>query len=76
MVELRPLRAYLTRMRESAAERVSIELAPDEARLVIASLRQFEPYWPSDMDDLSRAELLAGIRVAMDHVTQSLRSVT
>ncbi|HEY3528475.1 MAG TPA: hypothetical protein VGK78_04950 [Nocardioides sp.] len=61
-------------MSESAAERVSVDLTPDEARLVIASLQQFEPYWPSEMDELSRAELLAGIRAAMDHVTTSLGS--
>jgi hypothetical protein len=61
-------------MSGSGAERVSIELTPDEAKLMIAALRQFEPYWPSEMDDLTRADLLAGIRVAIDHVTTSLES--
>jgi hypothetical protein len=56
------------------ADRVSVELTPDEAKLVIAALRQFEPYWPADMDELSRADLLAGIRVAIDHVATSLQS--
>jgi len=60
-------------MHEDATERVSVELTPDEVRLVIAALRQFEPYWPSDMDELSRVELLAGIRAAIDHVNASLR---
>jgi hypothetical protein len=59
-------------MSETSAERVSIDLTPDEARLVITALRRFEPFWPSDMDALTRAELLAGIRTAIDHVTASL----
>lgn len=59
-------------MSEGASERVSIELTPDEARLVIAALKQFEPYWPTGMDDLDRADLLAGIRAAMDHVVASM----
>ena len=61
-------------MSGNLAERVSIDLTPDEARLVIAALRQFEPSWPSDMDALSRSELLAGVRVAIDRVTKSLSS--
>ena len=61
-------------MSGNLAERVSVELTPDEARLVIVALRQFEPSWPSDMDALTLSELLAGIRVAIDHVTASLSS--
>ncbi len=61
-------------MSGSDAERVTVELTPEEAKLMIAALRQFEPYWPSEMDDLTRADLLAGIRVAIDHVTTSLES--
>ena len=53
----------------------ALELAPDEAKLIIAALRQFEPYWPSDMDELTRADLLAGIRVAIDQATTSLRAL-
>jgi len=56
------------------AERVSVDLTPDEARLVIVALRQFEPFWPADMDALTRAELLAGIREAIVQVTASLSS--
>jgi hypothetical protein len=47
-------------------------LTSDEAKLVIAALRQFEPYWPGDMDELARSDLLAGMRQAIDHVTASL----
>ncbi|HET6152226.1 MAG TPA: hypothetical protein VFE15_04675 [Marmoricola sp.] len=54
------------------AERVQVELTSDEIKLVITALRRFEPYWPADMDDLSRADLLAGIRSAIDRVTTSL----
>jgi hypothetical protein len=56
------------------AERMSVDLTPDEARLVIVALRQFQPFWPADMDALTRSEMLAGIRVAIDHVTASLSS--
>jgi hypothetical protein len=61
-------------MSDNLAERVSVDLTPDEARLVIVALRQFEPFWPADMDELTRSELLAGIRVAIDQVTASLSS--
>jgi hypothetical protein len=59
-------------MSEGASERISVELTPSEARLVIAALNQFEPFWPPGMDDLDRADLLAGVREAIDHVTDSL----
>lgn len=62
-------------MNRSAEERVTVELAPDEAKLIIAALRQFEPYWPADMDELTRADLLAGIRVAIGQATTSLRAL-
>jgi hypothetical protein len=61
-------------MSGNLAERVSVDWTPDEARLVIIALRQFEPFWPADMDELTRSELLAGIRVAIDQVTASLSS--
>jgi hypothetical protein len=53
-------------------KRISVELTPSETRLVIAALSQFEPFWPAGMDDLGRADLAAGIREAIDHVTDSL----
>jgi hypothetical protein len=49
-----------------------VELSADEARLIVAALQQFEPYWPSDLDDLGRAELLAEIRHGIEHVLQVL----
>ena len=61
-------------MSDNLAERVTVDLTPDEARLVIGALRQFQPSWPSDMDALTRSELLAGVREAIDHVTASLSS--
>lgn len=67
-------RPTLTGMSGSPVERVSVDLTPDEARLVLVALRQFEPFWPSDTDELTRAELLAGIRAAIDHVRASLPS--
>jgi hypothetical protein len=51
---------------------MSVELTADEARLIVAALRRFEPFWPSDMDDMSRAELLTGIREGIDHVVETL----
>lgn len=61
-------------MSETTSDHVSVELTQDEAKLVIAALRQFEPYWPSDMDELSRGELLNGIRSAIGSVTTTLNS--
>jgi hypothetical protein len=61
-------------MSANDAERVSVELSPDEAKLVIAALRQFEPYWPSDMDELNRVDLLAGIRGAIDNARGQLET--
>ena len=43
-----------------------------QAKLIVAALRRFEPFWPSDMDDMSRAELLAGIRQGVEHVVTVL----
>ena len=57
------------------ADHVSIDLTTDEARLVVAALRQFEPYWPSDMNDLDRIELLAAIRTSISTVSERLGSV-
>lgn len=61
-------------MSETTSERVAVDLTRDEAKLVIAALRQFEPYWPADMDELSRAELLDGIQLAIGHITTTLKS--
>jgi hypothetical protein len=55
-------------MTDQPDERIALELTPAEARLVVAALRQFEPFWPAELDDLSRAELLEGIRDGVDHV--------
>jgi hypothetical protein len=55
-------------MTENSEDRVTVELTTSEAKLVVAALRQFEPFWPSDLDDLSRAELLTGLREGVDHV--------
>jgi hypothetical protein len=62
-------------MTENPDDRIALELTPAEARLVVAALRQFEPFWPSELDDLSRAELLAGIRDGVDHVVGELDRV-
>jgi hypothetical protein len=55
-------------MTEGASDRMAVEFTTAEAKLIVAALRQFEPFWPSDMDDMNRAELLAGIRQGVDHV--------
>jgi hypothetical protein len=59
-------------VREELPDRIQVELTPSEARLVVAALRQFEPFWPAEADDLSRTELLAEVRAAVDRVTGSL----
>lgn len=63
-------------MPDSASNPVSVELTVDEARLIVAALQQFEPYWPSDLDDLDRDELLTGIRQGIEHVVDVLRPRT
>jgi hypothetical protein len=55
-------------MTQGPTDRIAVEFTIAEAKLIVAALRQFEPYWPSDMDDMSRAELLAGIRQGIEHV--------
>jgi hypothetical protein len=52
----------------SAVGQVSVALTTAEARIVVAALRQFEPYWPTDLDEMGRADLLAEIREAIDHI--------
>jgi hypothetical protein len=59
-------------MTEATPDRIAIEFSTTEARLIVAALRQFEPFWPSDMDEMSRAELLAGIRQGIDNVVSAL----
>ncbi|GAB3662988.1 hypothetical protein GCM10027596_25450 [Nocardioides korecus] len=65
-------RAYLPKMDENATDRILLELTPAEARLVVAALRQLEPFWPAGADDRTRAELLAEVRAAIDHVVGAL----
>ena len=55
-------------MTEEASERIAVELTAAEAKLVVAALRRFEPFWPADLDEMSRAELFAGIRQGIDRV--------
>jgi hypothetical protein len=59
-------------MTSSPTDTVTVELTGDEARLVLAALLRFEPYWPSDLDDLGRTELLAEIRTAVEHVRSTI----
>jgi predicted DNA-binding transcriptional regulator YafY len=59
-------------MTNGSSDPIAVEFTPDEARLIVAALRQFEPFWPSDMDDMSRAELLAGIHQGIEHVVEAL----
>jgi predicted DNA-binding transcriptional regulator YafY len=59
-------------MTDGSSNLIAVEFTPDEARLIVAALRQFEPFWPSDMDDMGRAELLTGIRQGIEHVVAAL----
>ena len=59
-------------MTEGASDRITVEFTTAEAKLIVAALRRFEPFWPSDMDDMSRAELLAGIRQGVEQVVTVL----
>jgi hypothetical protein len=55
-------------MTQGSSDRIAVELTVAEARMTVAALRQFEPYWPADMDDMGRGELLAGIRQGIERV--------
>jgi hypothetical protein len=59
-------------MTEPTPDRIAVEFSTTEAKLIVAALRQFEPFWPSGMDDMSRAELLASIRQGIEHVVSTL----
>jgi hypothetical protein len=59
-------------MTEATPDRITVDFSTTEAKLVVAALRQFEPFWPSDMDDMSRAELLAVIHQGIEHVVTAL----
>jgi hypothetical protein len=55
-------------MTEGPTDRIAVEFTIAEAKLIVAALRQFEPFWPSDLDDMGRAELLAGIRQGIERL--------
>ena len=59
-------------MAEAPSDRIVIELTTAQAKLVVAALRQFQPFWPHDMDDMSRAALLAGIRQRIEQLAREL----
>ena len=59
-------------MTEGSTDRIAVEFTVAEAKLIVAALRQFEPYWPADMDAISRAEQLAGIRQGIEHVAAEI----
>jgi hypothetical protein len=59
-------------MTENPSDLITVEVTTSEAKLIVAALRQFEPFWPSDLDDLNRAEVLAGIRHGVDRVVSAL----
>jgi hypothetical protein len=63
-------------MPESPSDRITVEVTAAEAKLIVAALRQIEPFWPSDMDAMSRAELLAGIHQGIEHVRNALEPGT
>jgi hypothetical protein len=59
-------------MTDMPSDHLTVELTMAEAKLLVAALRQFEPYWPDDMDDMSRAELLSGLRHEIEHLARQL----
>jgi hypothetical protein len=59
-------------MTEAPSDRIAVEFTTVEAKLIVAALRQFEPFWPHDMNEMSRAELLAGIRQEITHLAGQL----
>jgi hypothetical protein len=59
-------------MTADPSDPIVVALTAEEAMLVLAALRQFEPYWPADLDDLGRGELLAQVRLAIQHVRSTI----
>jgi hypothetical protein len=59
-------------MSEFPSGRITVEFTLAEAKLVVAALRQFEPFWPRDLDDKGLAELLADIRQGIEHLAGQL----
>jgi hypothetical protein len=59
-------------MNTDPGDRITIALSDEEAMLVLAALRQFEPYWPGDLDDLARDELLARVRASLEHIRATI----
>jgi hypothetical protein len=60
-------------MTTDPGDRITIALSDEEAMLVLAALRQFQPYWPGDLDDLARQELLARVRASLEHIRTTIR---
>jgi hypothetical protein len=58
----------------SVPDRVVLELSPREAMTVFLALRQYMPYWSSDLQLESVAEQLEDIRHDVDDVIGKLRS--
>jgi hypothetical protein len=59
-------------MTTDPGDRITIGLTDEEAMLVLAALKQFEPHWPGDLDDLARQELLARVRGALEHIRATI----
>jgi hypothetical protein len=53
-------------------DRLRIELTTGDALIVMAAVRQFEPYWPSALSDGRRIELLADTREAVERIIRTL----
>jgi hypothetical protein len=67
-----PLRPYPEPVEDDRSGRLLVELTASEALLVVAALRQFEPFWPASMSDRGRDELLAETRLMIDHAIRKL----
>lgn len=57
-----------------APDSVILELSPREAMTVFLALRQYMPYWSSDLRLESVAEQLGDVRHDVDGVISKLRS--
>jgi hypothetical protein len=57
---------------DDLSDRLRVELTTSEALLVVAALRQFEPFWPASMSDRGRDELLEETRIMIDDAIRKL----
>jgi hypothetical protein len=53
-------------------DRLQVELTTGDALIVLAAVRQFEPYWSAGLSEPGRIALLADTREAVERIIRTL----